>query len=128
MSNKGLRIIWGAGVVLAVIAALATTAGCGTRAFPTGTFDALDGSSKLEFGADGTYVATVIAFGLPGVDMERGTYRVSGNQVVIKGDYCGTTEGTYTWAFNGKSLKFTAVSDACADRNGSMVGVDWTKE
>lgn len=89
--------------------------------FPTGTFTG-PGIWTTEYNADGSYVARN-----PDA-MERGTYTVTGEQIVLKGDYCGEVEGTYTWTFDGEVLSFTAVDDQCVDRRILVEGGTWLRQ
>ncbi len=130
MSNKGSHILPIAGLLLVAMALLVTTAGCGSRAFPIGKYRSSDTpGNKIEFIADGTVVLSQ-AYGKTQIEIVRGKYSVSGNQITFLGDnYCGTTEATYTWAFDGQALKFTAVAnDGCIDRQETLTGVSFVKE
>ena len=132
MSNSSLRIIlMRVGVLLVAIAVLAATTGCGSRAFPRGVFHPTGEPSKyMELMADGTIVLSErYGTGVSPTEIVRGKYRVSGNQVVFEGGtYCEGQDGTYTWSFDGKALKFTLVSDSCYDRQSTFVGTEFLKE
>ncbi len=130
MSNKWSHIPPIAGLLLFATALLVMTAGCGVRAFPTGKYHSSDTpGNKIEFMADGTVVLSQ-ANGNTQMEVVRGKYSVSGDRVTFLGDnYCGTTEATYTWAFDGQALKFTAVAnDGCYDRQQTLTGVSFVKE
>ncbi len=128
MSNKGLRIIWGVGVLLVAMAVLGATAGCDTRGFPIGKYHPSGAPTKImEFMADGTVVLSE-TYGKFPIESVRGKYRVSGNQVVFVDNYCGVSDGTYAWTFDGKALKFAVISDDCADRVSTLADVEFLKE
>ncbi len=127
MSNNRLRIVLDVAVLLVAIAALVATVGCGSRGFPTGVYNGTGDNTGLitEFKADGT----VSISDNTGIVWDTTMYKVSGNQIVFSGGKtCFPSEGTYTWAFDGKALKFTFVSDNCADRKGALTSSDWIKE
>ena len=127
MSNNCSRLILRGSLLLAVIAVLVATTGCGSRTFPTGVYNSTGDNTGLsmEYRADSTVSLTDNT----GHEWDRMQYKVSGNQIVFSGGkYCFPSEGTYSWMFDGKALKFTAVSDNCSDRKGTMVSSDWTKE
>lgn len=56
-----------------------------------------------------------------------GTYTVTGNQVVVKDDFCKDITGTYNWSYDGQVLSFTAVQDKCMDRKNVMHQSKWKK-
>ncbi len=129
MSNKSSRNLQIVGLLLVAIAVLVAAAGCGSRATLVGKYHPSDyPTHTLEFLADGTVLLSHTSGSDQIVDV-RGQYRVSGKQVVFWGDsYCGPTEGTYTWAFDGKTLEFAAVSDGCGDRISTLIGTKFQKE
>ena len=95
------------------------TASMVKAAFPTGKFT--NGNWSLDFKGDGNYIAS----GPPG--SETGTYRVTGNLVVITCQCCGEVTGNYTWIYDGKTLTFTAIEDKCSNRLGVVAAGQWLK-
>jgi len=89
-------------------------------AFPTGAF--ANFAWSWEFKTDGSFVSS----GPPG--SETGTYAVNGDRVVITCQCCGPVDGTYSWAYDGKALKFTAQEDACTNRKQVLDGSTWMKK
>ena len=85
--------------------------------FPTGAFE--NGEWSWEFKADGTFLSS------GPIGSETGTYQVNGNQVTIACECCGDAMGTYTWAFDGSELSFTAVEDPCSNRSDVVDGSTW---
>ena len=96
------------------------TPGTTTPSFPVGIFTSVGWT--WEFKVDGSFVAEG-----PG-EGEKGTYTVTGNQIVFKGDYCGDVTGTYTWTFDGKALSFKALDDQCNSRRDVVVRDDWSRK
>lgn len=131
MSTNGSRLILRGSLLLAAIAVLAATTGCGSRGLPIGKYHPSGEPAKtMELMADGTVVLSeTYSTGVSPTEMVRGKYRVSGNQVVfVGGTYCEGQDGTYAWSFDGKALKFTLVSDSCYDRQGTFDGREFLKE
>ncbi len=99
-------------ISLAGLIVLAVAVACTPRAFEPGVYHP-DGhpDETVSFGPDGTYVFT----NPPGnmdVDDLHGYYRVSGNKVILSdGPHCDVDDGSYTWGFDGKSLKLTVLHD-----------------
>lgn len=91
-----------------------------TTPFPTGSF--INGDWSWEFKADGSFVSS------GPLGSESGTYSASADQVVITCQCCGDVEGTYTWAFDGMALKFTAMDDQCANRKDVVEASTWSKK
>ena len=87
-------------------------------AFPTGHFTNSDWT--WDFKADGTFISS----GVPGA--ETGTYIVTGDQVEITCQCCGNVKGTYRWSFDGQTLTFHAIDDACFDRLNVVSSGVWT--
>lgn len=103
------------------------TPGAATTAFPIGNF-VLDGGDPLgghtcEYKADGTFVYQGHG------NTAKGTYTVTGDQVVLRDDYCGGgLVGTYTWTFDGKALTFKALNDKCSARWSLLDNIKWEKK
>ncbi len=87
-------------------------------AFPTGQFTNTDWS--LDFKADNTYTVSGSRVS------ETGTYTVNGDQVVITCQCCGSVKGTYNWDFDGQTLTFQAVEDACFNRMNVVSSGIWS--
>ncbi len=87
-------------------------------AFPTGQFTNTDWA--LDFKADNTYTVSG-----PQVS-ETGTYTVNGDQVVITCQCCGNVKGTYNWAFDGQTLTFRTIEDACFNRMNVVSSGIWS--
>ncbi len=100
-----------------------------TGAFPKGTYVVRmqDGSVIEVTFADGTYTALS-----DGQLVATGKYTTKGDQIVVADDSqdCGNSgEGTYTWAFDGKTtLTFKGNHDACDTRLGIMTGYAFIKK
>lgn len=97
-------------------------------AFPKGTYavNMSDGSVIQVTFADGTYNATQ-----DGQPIAAGKYIAKGDQIVVSdnSDACGMSgEGTYTWAFDGKTLTFKGSADACQTRQQIMTGFPFVKK
>lgn len=69
---------------------------------------------------------------LDGQIVVRGQVSVTGNRIAFSDSggtrSCGSGGGTYTWAFDGESLTFGAVADACPGRREVLTAKAWTKE
>ena len=89
--------------------------------FPTGSYTYQDWSWELK--ADGSYVSRDRQGG-----GEKGIFTVTGNQISLKGDYCGDITGIYAWAYDGTALTFSAVDDKCTDRLDTVVSAKWVKK
>jgi hypothetical protein len=89
--------------------------------FPIGMF--INKGWGWEFKADGSYIVQ----GLGATEL--GTFTVNGDQISVKGDYCGDVIGLYTWTYDGATLTFKAIDDQCPDRVGTVVAGNgqWTK-
>jgi 7,8-dihydropterin-6-yl-methyl-4-(beta-D-ribofuranosyl)aminobenzene 5'-phosphate synthase len=99
--------------------------------FPYGAFDVkpYDGfynkvpvpkTITYTFNEDGTYTTAGHGFALGS-----GALTANGDQITLVGKFLDGScpeEGTYTWAFDGKKLSFTAVQDPCEDRRIGLVG------
>lgn len=100
--------------------------------FPAGVFDVkpyqgIQGGLSLPkkiaytFKEDGTYTIAGHGFALGS-----GKATVNGDQIALVGKFldtsCPDQEGVYKWAFDGKSLSFTAVKDPCNDRRIGLTG------
>jgi hypothetical protein len=100
-----------------------------TNAFPKGTYVVRmqDGSVIEVTFAEGTYTALS-----DGQLVATGKYTTKGDQIVVSDDSqdCGNSgEGTYTWAFDGKTtLTFKGNHDACDTRLGIMTGYAFIKK
>ena len=64
-----------------------------------------------------------------------GTYTVKGDQIVLtdtQGPWActkdGQQSGSYHWKYEKSVLTFNKISDACADRVGSLEAMKWTKQ
>jgi hypothetical protein len=96
--------------------------------FPTGSFTATDADGRWvqTYKTDSTFTLTkngVAHFTL-------GKYSLSGNRVVFSDNssLCSSLgDGTYTWSFNGTSLTFICVTDACIARKNTQISNTWTK-
>jgi hypothetical protein len=88
--------------------------------FPIGIF--VKGNWAWEFKADGSYVSQSENA------KESGVYTATGNQIVVKGDYCGDVKGTYTWGYDGTALSFKTIDDKCSDRLGVVNDGQWLKK
>ncbi len=100
------------------------TMGVLVTTFPTGTFRCT-GTSRdwiWDLNADGTFFSRGT-----GAE-EKGTYTVTGDQITIKGDYCGDVVGTYTWTSDGTLLRFAAPRDACSQRRGIIMDGLWLRQ
>jgi hypothetical protein len=97
--------------------------------FPKGTYvvKMQDGSVIEVTFADGTYSALS-----DGQLVATGKYTTKGDQIVVSDDSqdCGNSgEGTYTWAYDGKTtLTFKGNHDACDTRLGIMTGYAFIKK
>ncbi len=87
--------------------------------FPTGKLTNMD--YVLDFKSDGTYTAS----GPQGT--ETGTYVASGDQVVLTCQCCGNVKGTYSWIFDGSTLTFHAIDDACLNRLNVVSSGVWSQ-
>jgi len=106
---------------LAGLALLAVTVGCTPRAFQPGIYHP-DGHSDqtVNFASDGRVVFSHASGGSE-VDDRDDYYCVSGNKVILSdGNYCGRDDGIYTWFFDGKALKLTALRDHEPDRKDRL--------
>lgn len=94
--------------------------------FPTGIF--AKANLTWEIRADGTYAVRSHTESMPVHD--DGTYIVTGNQVAIQGDWvpCKGMVGTYTWAYDGQVLSFTALADKCTVRRNVTDSSKWLKK
>lgn len=123
---KKLILLFVAAVLLAgcggASAAKPTTTPAALGDFPIGNFSNSIVAWTWDFKADGSYSA-----GGPQV-VEHGIFTVTGNQISLKGDYCGDAIGTYTWTYDGTALKFETIKDECADRAGTVVNGKWVKK
>lgn len=131
MSTNGSRLILRGTLLLVAITVLAAATACGSRAFPTGIFHLSGEPQKtMELKTDGNVVLfEQFGTGTSPIEQARTMYRVSGNQVVFEGGTgCDSQNGTYTWSFDGKTLKFTLVSDSCYDRSSTFGGAEFLKE
>ncbi len=100
---------------------LALAAACGMAAFPTGRFHIAEAPDYTYEFTSGGAITISHAFGDTLLEDSTGKYRLSGNQIIFYDDtFCGNAEGAYNWAFDGKALKFTVVSDACGARLGAL--------
>jgi redox-sensitive bicupin YhaK (pirin superfamily) len=126
MSRKKCVSLWRLISVSAIVLVALVLSTCGSQSptaeFPVGTFS--NGSYwDWEFNSDGTYFTEG-----PGAS-ERGTYTVTGDQIVIEGDYCEDVKGTYTWSYDGKELNFAAPEDdRCTPRRAVVLSGPWVKE
>ncbi len=105
-------------------AAALPTMGAPVATFPTGTFRCTGASRDWiwDLNADGTYLSR-------GTEAEeQGTYTVTGDEITIKGDYCGDVVGTYTWTSDGTLLRFAAPQDACSQRRGIIMDGLWLRQ
>jgi hypothetical protein len=103
-------------------AAKPTTTPAALGDFPVGNFSNSTLAWTWDFKADGSYSS-----GGPQA-AEHGTFTVAGDQISIKGDYCGNIIGTYTWAYDGTALTFQGIHDECTDRAGVVVTGKWVKK
>lgn len=102
-------------------------------AFQPGKYQ--NGESVAIFNADGTFVGTTPT----GDDWVRGTYAVTGNEVVMRdtwesemlrqqmGKDCIGIAGRYRWTLAGDVLTATVIDDPCAGRRQGTSGVPWTR-
>jgi hypothetical protein len=97
-----------------------TAAPTATVDFPTGVFAYC--SRTWQFKTDGTGFWSGPTFS------DEGTYRVTGDQVVLKGGFCGDAEGHYTWAYDGAVLSFKVLRDSCADQRAEVDRSKWKKK
>jgi hypothetical protein len=113
----------------ATAAPISTTTGTTTSAFPIGTFTTEAGWT-WQFKADGTQNYNVPdAFPTP--SFSTGTYTVTGNQIVFvesTGECGANTQGTYTWAYDGKILSFKVVKEKCGFREGTAAHGHWERQ
>ena len=115
-------------------AGCASSGGSSTAsAFQPGKYQ--NGESIAIFNTDGTFVGTTTT----GDDWVRGTYKVTGSEVVMQdtwesealrrqmGKDCIGIEGRYSWTLVGDVLTATAIDDACEGRRQGTSGVSWTR-
>ncbi len=106
--------------VMVVTLAAVVLSACGSAAaFPTGKFvSETDQSYGWQFNADGSWQY----FSPSGLPIE-GTYKVAGSTYTetdsstmpADGVNC-STEGAYSWSFDGSKLSFKVSSDKCQER------------
>lgn len=122
-------------VLCALLAAGCASTGGGSTAsaFQPGKYQ--NGETVAIFNADGTFVGTTTT----GVDWVRGTYTVTGNEVVMQdtwesdtlrqqmGKDCIGIAGRYSWTLAGGVLTATAIDDPCEGRRQGTSGVPWTR-
>ena len=61
----------------------------------------------------------------------KGNLTLTSDQVTFtetEGGVCTGTPGTYTWAFDGKTLTFTNIQDDCLPRSGDHPSGPWIKQ
>lgn len=87
--------------------------------FQPGIYQNPEMSWTWDFRADGTYFAQGV------FKTERGSFTVTGDQIIMKGDSCGEITGTYTWTNDGQDLNFSVVEDECADRRIVLGNSPW---
>ena len=90
--------------------------------FPVGVYkpeQKLD-ADRLSFHADGTYLITIGARGIPG------TYTVNGDRIVLNEEsgVCLNHPGTYSWEAQGNVLTLKAIDETCT---GSERGKDLSR-
>ncbi len=116
-------------IIMIGLTILALAAACGTAAFPTGKFHIAEAPDYTYEFTPGGAITISHAFGDILLEDSTGKYRLSGKQIVFYGDtFCGNAEGAYNWAYDGKALRFTVVSDACGDRLGALTYRDFLLE
>ncbi|MDR6990492.1 hypothetical protein [Luteimonas sp. 3794] len=125
--------------VVAIACAL-LTAGCASTggastasAFQPGKYQ--NGETVAIFNTDGTFVGTTTS----GNEWVRGTYQVTGNEVVMRdtwesdmlrqqmGKDCIGIAGRYNWTLQADVLTATVIDDACDGRRRGTSGVPWTR-
>lgn|GEM_PF-1926055 len=122
-------------VTCALLAAGCASTGGGSTAsaFQPGKYQ--NAESVAIFNADGTFVGTTTT----GDDWVKGTYEVTGNEVVMQdtweserlrrqmGKDCIGVVGRYGWTLVGDVLTATAIDDPCEGRRQGTSGVPWTR-
>jgi len=96
--------------------------------FPIGTYaPPVQRTAGIEmvFSKDGTYVMSGPQF-IP----INGTYVLDQDEIVVTDSegLCKDIPGTYTWAFDGQALMFTAVEDNCSIRRVDWQAGPWVKQ
>ncbi|MDR7191795.1 hypothetical protein [Luteimonas terrae] len=129
------RVIAAMAVAGALLAAGCASTGSGSTpsAFQPGKYQ--NGETVAIFNADGTFVGTTTT----GDDWVRGTYAVTGSEVVMQdtweseslrqqmGKDCIGVEGRYSWTLVSDVLTATAIDDPCEGRRQGTSGVPWTR-
>ncbi len=115
-------LLMAAGCSTGAIQLLATPApdSAESTTFPIGIF--MNNGWAWEFKDDGTYYA------YSGDEDENGIYIVSGDQIMIQGDYCEDVKGSYTWTYDGQNLSFEVIDDQCTESKNSIVFGEYSKQ
>jgi hypothetical protein len=103
-----------------ILLVAATLGACSSKAFPTGTYTALD--TMVEYRGDGTFTW------MSGDDVNtEGTYSVEGDEIQFTDSYCAEEDanpGTYKWQHEDGKLKFELIEDPCEGRR-DVLTVNW---
>jgi hypothetical protein len=112
----------------AILIVSACSSAANNETFPVGMFaPPVQRTAGIEmvFSADGTYVMSGPQF-IP----INGTYVLDQDKVVVTDidGLCQDIPGTYSWAFDGQVLTFTAVEDNCSIRRLDWQAGPWVKQ
>ncbi len=114
-------------IVAISLASATILAGCIPASFPTGTFHRTGDQAPLRLVF--SPVGTLSLMDGTGTEVDLATYQASEDQIAVESETtCPNTAGIYTWAFDGQTLKLTAVSDDCTERKDKLTTFDWVKE
>jgi hypothetical protein len=105
----------------------ALVAGCVPAGFSSGSFRRTGDEAPLRLVL--SPVGTLSVIDESGTEVDSASFQVSENEIAIESEStCPNTAGVYTWAFDGQTLKLTAISDDCLLRKTELTTFDWVKE
>ncbi len=96
---------------------------CSSPKFPYGSYVSADGSSRMLFKSDGTYMAYS-----GGLLVDQGTFSIQGNEIhwETSTDCYPQGKGSYTWTYQNAILVFRVKGvDSCPGRQAAIDSVQF---